>query len=89
MQGGSLGVRTRKLLVASAFTAAAVWGFKSSLWIVVLALIAHGLLDLVHGRLIANPGVPSWWPQFCLTYDIAAVAYLAWLLTRERPRAAV
>jgi hypothetical protein len=30
--------------------------------------------------LIQNPGVPAWWPGFCLTYDIAAAGYLAWIL---------
>ena len=83
--GGSTQALLIESLVASVFIAAAVWGFRSSLWVVVAALTAHGLLDLVHGRVIANPGVPDWWPQFCLTYDIAAAAYLAWLLKRKRP----
>ena len=63
-------------------------GFRSSLWLAVLALAAHGMFDLVHGRIIANPGVPVWWPPFCLTYDIAAAGYLAWLLRSGRVRAA-
>ena len=29
--------------------------------------------------MISNPGVPSFWPAFCLAYDVAAAAYLAWL----------
>jgi hypothetical protein len=87
--GGSTQVLLVESLVASVFIAAALWGFRSSLWIVVVALSAHGLLDLIHGRVIANPGVPDWWPQFCLTYDIAAAAYLAWLLKQKRPRTAI
>jgi hypothetical protein len=68
--------------------AIAVAGFKRSLWIVVVALAGHGTLDLIHGALISNPGVPSWWPAFCLTYDISAAAYLTWLLKSGRVRAA-
>jgi len=45
------------------------------------------VFDLVHGRVISNPGVPAWWPAFCLTYDITAAAYLAWLIKSERLRA--
>lgn len=74
-------------LVGAVFLAAAATGFRSSLWIVVAALAAHGILDLGHGTVISNPGVPSWWPQFCLTYDVTAAAYLAWLLRSGRLRA--
>lgn len=74
-------------LAAAVFLAAAVAGFRSSLWVVVVALAAHGIFDLGHGRVIVNPGVPTWWPAFCLTFDITAAAYLAWLLLRGRLRA--
>jgi hypothetical protein len=75
-------------LVCTAFLVVAAAGFKRSLWIVVVALAGHGILDLVHAAVISNPGVPSWWPGFCLTYDVSAAAYLAWLLTSGRVRAA-
>ena len=64
----------------AAFLLASLIGFKMNLWWVVCALAAHGVYDWFHGQLIANPGVPAWWPMFCLTYDIAAAGYLAWLL---------
>jgi len=76
-------------LVGAVFLALAAAGFRSSLWVVVVALAAHGIFDLTHGSLIANPGVPGWWPAFCLTYDVTAAAYLAWLLSRGRIRAAI
>ena len=83
---------TRALLLESlvgiVFLAAAVSGFKSSLWIVVAALAAHGIFDLIHAAVISNPGVPSWWPEFCLAYDVTAAAYLAGLLKSGRIRAA-
>jgi hypothetical protein len=75
-------------LVAGAFLAVSILGFRSSLWVVVIALGAHGLFDLAHGAVLPNPGVPVWWPAFCLTYDAAAAGYLAWLLTSGRLRAA-
>lgn len=59
------------------FGASAVIGFRTSLWVVVAGLFCHGLFDAVHGALIANPGVPLWWPAFCSGYDIAAAAGLA------------
>lgn len=76
-------------LVASTFLAAAVIGFRSSLWIVVAALAAHGIFDLAHGEFVANPGVPAWWRDFCLAYDVAAAGYLLWLLKSRRVPAVV
>jgi hypothetical protein len=55
---------------------------------VVVALAAHGIFDLAHAAFISNPGVPHWWPEFCLTYDVTAAVYLAWLLKSGRIRAA-
>ena len=52
------------------FVFASVIGFKRNLWIIVASLIGHGLFDSVHGKLVSNPGVPSWWPGFCLTYEL-------------------
>jgi len=63
-------------------------GFRLSLWVVVIALGAHGVFDLAHGMAISNPGVPSWWPAFCLAYDATAAGYLAWRLTSGHIRAA-
>ena len=74
-------------LIGTAFLAVAVVGFRSSLWVVVVALAAHSIFDLAHGRVIANSGVPSWWPGFCLTYDMTAAGYLGWLLASGRLRA--
>jgi hypothetical protein len=74
------------MLVAALFIVGAVWGFKSSLRIVSIALASHGLMDLVHGRIISNPGVPDWWPLFCSTYDLVAAAYLAMMLKSSSSR---
>lgn len=88
VMGASTHALVLESLVGTVFLAVAVSGFRSSLWVVVVALAAHGIFDLAHGRVISNPGVPSWWPQFCLSYDVTAAAYLAWLLRSGRIRAA-
>lgn len=84
VMGGSVQAVVGESLVMVVFLGATVLGFKRNLWLVVAALVAHGLFDFFHGRLISNPGVPVWWPMFCLTYDVAAAAYLAWLLRQSR-----
>ena len=87
IMGGSGQVLAFELIPIVAFLVAAVVGFKRSLWLVVVALAAHGVFDFFHGQLIANPGVPLWWPSFCGAYDVVAAAYLAWLLSRSKVRA--
>jgi hypothetical protein len=86
--GGSIQVLVIESIVIVAFLGASIAGFKRSLWLVVAALAGHGVFDLVHGHLIENPGVPPWWPHFCLAYDVVAAAYLAWLLLRSKVHAA-
>jgi hypothetical protein len=44
--------------------------------------ILHGLYDVVHGRLITNPGVPGWYPAFCCLVDLVIGAYVLWLSRR-------
>jgi hypothetical protein len=75
-------------MICGAFILVAAVGFWQSLWVVVIGLAAHGILDVVHGMLVSNPGVPQWWPGFCSGYDVSAAAYLAWLLMSGRVRAA-
>ena len=82
--GESVEALAQEALPMLGFILAAVLGFKRSLWIVVAALVGHGLFDAVHGQLIANPGVPGWWPAFCSAYDVVAGLYLAFLLRTGR-----
>ena len=84
VMGGSTSALAGESLVIAAFIFAASLGFRINLWLVVIALASHGIFDFVHGQLISNPGVPSWWPGFCLAYDVTAAAYLAWLLGSSR-----
>lgn len=85
------GASTRTLLieiaVASGFLILALIGFKTSLWIVSVGLVGHGVFDFVHHFLIFNPGVPHWWPGFCLAFDVVLGI---WLTVRlKRPHHAV
>ena len=87
IMGGSVQILIIESAVAAVFLGLALAGFKSTLWIVVTALAAHGIFDLVHPHFYANPGVPVWWPSFCLAYDVVAAVYLAWLLASKKVRA--
>src|SRR5689334_10927988 len=65
------------------FLITALVGFKKNLWIVVAGLVGHGVFDAFHHLLVNDPGVPSFWPAFCGTYDVVAGAWLAALLVKR------
>jgi hypothetical protein len=79
---GSIRTVVLESVVMTPFVIAAVAGFKGSAWIIVGALAGHGVQDAVHAHIVANAGVPGWWPAWCLAYDVGAAGALAWLLTR-------
>lgn len=87
VMGGSMHVLLVELAVAAAFVAGALAGFRSTLWLVVAALAAHGVFDLAHPHVYTNPGVPTWWPSFCMAYDVVAAVYLASRLAGKKIRA--
>lgn len=75
--GGSTDALWIEMVVAILFAATAIIGFRTNLWLVAAALAGHAAMDLVHRHIVANPGVPAWWPGFCASFDITAAAYLA------------
>lgn len=81
--GSSTPALVLESLVAGIFLAMAVAGFKKNLWVAVAALAGHGVFDFFHHLLIRNPGVPAWWPGFCLAFDVLAGAFLAMLLMQR------
>lgn len=81
------GVLGPEIAASTIFIIASAVGFRTSLWVVVVPLAGHGLFDFVHGHVIDNPGVPAWWPMFCLSYDVSAAAYLAWRLATKKTEA--
>jgi hypothetical protein len=82
--GGSSQALVVESLVMVAFVLVAVIGFRFNLWLVAACLAAHGVLDAFHSLVVANPGVPEWWPAFCATFDLGAAAFLAYLLLRSK-----
>ncbi len=77
MMGASQRTLWIEIAIACGFSLFAILGFKRSLWFVVAALVAHGVFDFVHHLFIGNPGVPHWWPGFCLAFDAVLGALLA------------
>lgn len=80
--GGSMSALGAEAVAIVGFMLLAVLGFKFSPWLLVAGLAGHGIFDFFHGGFITNPGLPPWWPPFCMTYDVTAAAGLAWLLLR-------
>lgn len=86
VMGNSTVALTMESLVTVVFCVLAVIGFKKNLWLIAAALVGHGVFDFFHHLLIQNPGVPAWWPGFCLSFDIVAGAFLGVLLIRRPAR---
>jgi hypothetical protein len=82
VMGSSTSALVAESLVATVFFAVAVIGFKKNMWLIVAGLAGHGVFDFFHHRLIQNPGVPVYWPGFCLSFDVLAGGLLAMLLMR-------
>ena len=83
LMGASGRTLALELSVAGGFLLAAVIGFRRNLWMVVVALVGHGVFDFTHHLFIDNPGVPHWWPGFCLAFDVIAGGFLALLLMKR------
>lgn len=84
VMGGSIETLLLESLFIAAFFGAAVLGFIRNLWIIVGALLAHGIFDFFHENITHNAGVPIWWPMFCFSYDLTAAGYLAWILKKSK-----
>ena len=80
--GGSQAALVQEMAAGLLFIGLVVIGFKRNLWFIVCGLALHGVFDYVHGYVIADPGVPAFWPAFCGSYDVVAAAGLAWLILR-------
>jgi len=86
---GSTHSLVAEAIPALLFGTLAALGFRKSPWFAVAGLALHGVFDFFHPAVIANPGVPVWWPGWCLSYDVVAAGYLAALIfIRRASRAA-
>jgi hypothetical protein len=83
LMGGSGRALVVEISVASGFLLLGVLGFKTNLWLIPAAMVGHGVFDFIHHLFIDNPGVPSWWPGFCLAFDVLFGGWLAVLLLRR------
>ena len=84
VMGGSSNALGLETIAFLGFVAIAVIGYRTTLWWAVAAIAGHGIFDIVHPHIVSNPGVPSWWPMFCMTYDVTAGLYLAYLLSTSK-----
>jgi hypothetical protein len=74
-----------EIAVGLVFSVFAVLGFKKSMWLAAAGIAGHGLFDFfVHPGLVANPGMPVWWPGFCGTIDFVLGGWLAIRLWKAR-----
>jgi len=81
---GSTQALAQESVGMAAFLLLAYLAFRYSAWFAVGGLVGHGIFDWFHGGLITNPGVPHWWPFFCLAYDVVAGGILAWQILANR-----
>jgi hypothetical protein len=86
MAGGGPGLAP-ELIGFAIFAGLAVLGFRTSLWVVVAGLAAHGVFDFVRHNWFPGPGAPEWWPGFCGGYDVAAAIALAAILINANKKA--
>ena len=70
--------------IATIFIVLALFGALRFPLLVGIGIAAHGLFDLVHHVVIENPGLPPWWPAFCMSVDILLGLWVIGLV-RTRP----
>jgi len=73
-----------EIAIAVGFFLFAALGFKWNFWLVAAALVGHGIFDFFRHGFIANPGVPPWWPGFCMAFDVIFGGWLALRLLQRR-----
>jgi hypothetical protein len=84
LMGASRRTLVIEIAIAVAFLLVAIIGYKKNRWFIAIALVGHGVFDGLHQLLFENPGVPRWWPGFCMTFDVILGALLAMRLMRRR-----
>ena len=86
LHAGEQSVSAREMLYGTPFLVAgllfALVSIRQSAAMVGAFWVLHGVYDLIHGRLITNPGVPDWYPVWCFSVDVVVGGYLLWLSRR-------
>lgn len=81
--GGSNSALVNEMIAGAVFVVVAVIGFRTNLWLAAAGITGHGVFDFFHHLIIENPGLPTFWPMFCMSIDIVLGAYLALMLWRK------
>lgn len=76
-----------EMAAAAVFVGLAVLGFRRSPWFAVAGIAGHGVFDLLHGHVIENSGVPSFWPGFCMSFDVVFGAWAGYRIVARRREA--
>ena len=84
VMGDSTHALVQETIAGLIFSVAAVFGAVRLPVLLGIGLVAHGLFDLIHHAIIPNPGVPSWWPAFCMSFDVVLGL---WVIGLYRSRA--
>jgi hypothetical protein len=83
VMSGSVRTLAAEAIPMAAFFGLAVAGFKRSGWLVAIGLFGHAIFDSFHSHVVENPGMPVWWPGFCLAIDFTLGAFLSFYLLRS------
>jgi hypothetical protein len=86
--GAAPGAMAAESIPIAGFILLAILGFKWNPWFLVVGLAGHGVFDFAHAGFITDPGVPPWWPPFCLACDVVMAVYVAALILMGRLSAA-
>ncbi len=82
----------KEILAGTVFLAVAYTAYKVRSFVTLLLLavgyVLHAAYDFYHGLFFVNAGAPTWWPEFCGSFDVLAGAYIAYLAFSS-PRKAV
>jgi len=86
LKAGDLAIGAKEMVYGTPYVVAGlVFAFASvrtSAVVVGVLWLLHGLYDLAHSQLIANAGVPDWYPIFCFVVDVVIGLYVLWLSRR-------
>ncbi len=82
--GDSTSALVGETAIAIIFSAVALFGALRFPLLVGIGIAAHGLFDLVHHFIIENPGLPPWWPGFCMSIDLLLGVWVIGLFRSRR-----
>lgn len=82
-----------EIVAGVAFLAIAYVAYKfrsiATLLLLSIGYVAHAAYDFYHDSFVSNPGVPTWWPEFCGSVDVLIGGYIAYLAFALHKRAAI